>query len=82
MTDPSSREPAERENELRSSARSLPKAMTSADTWRAMSRENVERARRGYEEFNRTGVPPLRLFHPDAEFDATRTLPDTARIPL
>jgi uncharacterized protein len=41
-----------------------------------MSRENVEVVRRGYEEFNRTGVPPADLFHASAEFDATKTLPD------
>ncbi len=45
-----------------------------------MSRENVELIRRGYEEFNRTGVPALDLFHPEAEFDATRTLPDVGLI--
>ena len=40
----------------------------------------MELARRGYEEFNRTGVPPLHLFHPEAEFDATRTLLDVGVI--
>ena len=45
-----------------------------------MSQENVEVARRGYEEFNKTGVPPLHLFHPEAEFDATRVLPDVGII--
>lgn len=41
-----------------------------------MSQENVEIARGGYEEFNRTGTLPPELFEPNAEFDATRTLPD------
>jgi ketosteroid isomerase-like protein len=41
-----------------------------------MSRENVEVARLGYEEFNEAGLPPLELFHPDAEFDASRVMPD------
>lgn len=45
-----------------------------------MSRETLELARRGYEEFNRTGVPPADLFHPDAEFDPSRTLPDVGVI--
>ncbi len=45
-----------------------------------MSQENLELVRGGYEEFNKTGVPPLHLFHPEAEFDATRTLPDVGII--
>ncbi len=41
-----------------------------------MSRVNVELARRGYEEFSRTGAMPEDLIHPDVEFDPTRVMPD------
>ncbi len=45
-----------------------------------MSQENVELVRRAYDEFNETGALPEDLVHPDAEFDASRVLPDVGVI--
>jgi ketosteroid isomerase-like protein len=45
-----------------------------------MSRENVERVRQAYDEFNETGAPPEKFVHADAEFDASRVLADVGVI--
>lgn len=41
-----------------------------------MSHENIKLVRSAYEHFNRTGELPADVFSPDAEFDATRNLPN------
>ena len=41
-----------------------------------MSQENVELVRAGYEEFNRTGHPVLRLFDPEIDWHTRVDLPD------
>lgn len=42
-----------------------------------MSRENVEVVRRTYEEFARTGQPPLSALDPDVEWHTAADLPDS-----
>ena len=49
----------------------LDAALRAADTGRAMSQENVEIVRRGFDAFNRRDLDAfLALFDPDVEFTA------------
>ena len=53
------------------------------DTWRAMSQENVELVRRGFDLLNREGLAALdrfdEIFDPEVEWRAAGRLPDTRR---
>jgi ketosteroid isomerase-like protein len=42
-----------------------------------MSQENVELIRAGYEEFNKTGQPPLQIYDPAIEWHTRADLPDS-----
>jgi ketosteroid isomerase-like protein len=42
-----------------------------------VSQENVELIRAGYEEFNKTGEPPLQIYDPAIEWHTRADLPDS-----